>query len=64
MRDSGSIEQDADVVLFPYRPGLGESEPDLITTELIVAKARNAGPTSIDMEFTGDTLTFKESGLW
>lgn len=56
-----SIEQDADVVLFPYRPGLGDAMPDLTTVELIIAKARNASPTMIEMVFTGETLTFNES---
>lgn len=47
LRDSGAIEQDADMVIFPYRPEaykitedeLGNSTLD--TTELIIAKHRN-----------------------
>jgi replicative DNA helicase len=55
LRDSGSIEQDADVVLFlnrelPKKKKGGEEEPqapaDLIPTDLIVAKQRN-GPTGV-----------------
>ncbi|OUJ69924.1 replicative DNA helicase [Hymenobacter crusticola] len=49
LRESGAIEQDADVIIFPYRPeyygiledALGVSTRD--TTELIIAKHRNGG---------------------
>lgn len=50
LRDSGAIEQDADVVMFLYRPGYyrrKESDPDEEednTTEVIVSKQRQ-GPT-------------------
>jgi replicative DNA helicase len=59
LRDSGAIEQDADVVMFIYRKDVGEpaspdQSTDLVrrprpasevgTTDLIVAKQRN-GPT-------------------
>lgn len=44
LRDSGRLEQDADLVLFLHRPGLYDpAEPDTLT-ELIVAKHRH-GPT-------------------
>jgi replicative DNA helicase len=49
LRESGAIEQDADLVIFPYRPEyykimedeMGNPTNDL--TELIVAKHRNGG---------------------
>lgn len=49
LRESGAIEQDADLVIFPYRPeyyGILEDEmgnPTSDLTELIVAKHRNGG---------------------
>ena len=48
LRDSGSIEQDADVIMFLHRERVetsGEGEkPQTIPTELILSKQRN-GPT-------------------
>ena len=41
LRDSGSIEQDADVVTFLYREGYYDEDADQELTEFIVAKQRN-----------------------
>ena len=46
LRESGSIEQDADVVMFLHRERAAEDKNATIETELIVAKQRN-GPTGI-----------------
>ena len=44
LRECGSIEQDADVVVFIYREANYDEEADPSEAELIIAKHRN-GPT-------------------
>ena len=46
LRESGSIEQDADVVMFLHRKRTPEENQETIPTELILAKQRN-GPTGV-----------------
>lgn len=57
LRDSGSIEQDADVVMFLYRP----NEEDRINHKLLVAKHRNGPTGEIDLFFKADRTRFFES---
>lgn len=54
LRESGSIEQDADVVMFLWR----EDEEDLENVELDVAKHRNGALRSIKLRFRGDRIRF------
>jgi replicative DNA helicase len=46
LRESGSLEQDADIVKLLWRPAYYDSEADPTLAELIVAKHRN-GPTGM-----------------
>jgi replicative DNA helicase len=60
LRESGSIEQDADIVSFIYRPGYYEPEnPDVQNiTELIIAKHRNGPVGKVDLYFHPERLRF------
>jgi replicative DNA helicase len=60
LRDSGSIEQDADIVLFLYRKGMHDAEVDRSVTELIVAKNRNGPVRDIDLVFVAEQTAFRE----
>jgi len=63
LRDSGSLEQDADVVLFLYRPGMrrdGKTDVDPSVTELIVDKNRNGPQATIHLQFQANQMTFYE----
>lgn len=65
LRESGSIEQDADMVVFIHRPdflGLTEGEIDKEKTQIIIAKHRNGETKDIDMLYKGDKLKFVEMG--
>jgi len=57
LRDSGSIEQDADVVMFLYRP----NEEDRINHKLLIAKHRNGPTGEIDLFFKADRTRFFEA---
>jgi replicative DNA helicase len=54
LRESGGIEQDADVVMFLYR----ENEEDLENCKLYIAKHRNGPLNTVDLRFRGDRIRF------
>jgi replicative DNA helicase len=56
LRDSGSIEQDADVVMFLYRP----DDEDRENLKLTVAKHRNGATGELDLYFKGEVTKFYE----
>ncbi len=64
LRESGSIEQDADMVLFLYRPeyyGLTEDENGMPTQgvgEVIIAKHRNGETGTVRLKFVGKYVKF------
>lgn len=62
LKDSGSIEQDADIVLFIHRPSLlGLSEQPDTYAELIIAKNRAGEMGVIPLSFNGDLVKFTEA---
>ena len=63
LRDSGSIEQDADMVLFIHRPEYyGQQQADGNSSEglaeIIIAKHRNGATGSVNLRFTGKYYRF------
>ncbi len=60
LRDSGSIEQDADVVIFIYRDEYYNEDTERPNiAELSVAKHRNGPTGSVDLFWHGKLATFK-----
>lgn len=60
LRDSGSIEQDADIVMFIHSES---DEPDAFggkQVELVIEKHRNGATGSIDLNFDSAKMTFLE----
>jgi replicative DNA helicase len=61
IRESGSIEQDADVVLFPFRPAYYSGEKhEVEEAEVIVAKNRHGECHTIPVHFTGSRTLYTE----
>ena len=67
LRESGAIEQDADVVAFIHRPeyyGLTTTETGLPTAgmaEIIIAKHRNGEVTDVPLRFIKDQAKFADA---
>lgn len=62
LRESGSLEQDADVVLFLYRKDRGAidvPEEDQNIVEVIVAKHRNGPLGTVKLRFDPEKVTFR-----
>ena len=66
LRDSGSIEQDADVVMFVYRKAADRNynvdemtEDEKNSAKLYVAKHRNGPTGSVNLFFDHNTVSFK-----
>jgi replicative DNA helicase len=59
LRESGSIEQDADVVMFLYREEADQNQwGEQIPTKLRIAKHRNGPLAEINLMFRGDRIRF------
>lgn len=64
LRDSGSIEQDADIVLFLYREdyyqdaGTPEEDADRNQSECIIAKNRHGETKTIPLHWQGEYMRF------
>ncbi len=61
LRESGSIEQDADVVAFIYRPEMYERDNDDVRgkAKLLIAKQRNGPTDTIQLAFLRESTRFE-----
>ena len=63
LRESGSIEQDADMVIFIHRPdfiGLSEDPADREKAIIVIAKHRNGEVCDIEMRYKASQVKFVE----
>lgn len=58
LRESGSVEQDADTVIFLYRPEYYGEEATAGKTEVIIAKNRNGATTTAEVVFMPEYIKF------
>ena len=67
LRDSGAIEQDADIVMFLYRPEYYENgkeskggtvEPKLNVANVIIAKNRHGSTGTVELGWFGQYTKF------
>lgn len=62
LRESGSLEQDSDVVLFIYRKDREKLDPsaeEQNTAEIIIAKHRNGPLATVKLKFDSEKVSFR-----
>ena len=59
LRESGSIEQDADIIMFLYRDAYYSDEGDKSVAECIVAKNRHGQTDKVQLGWIGEYTLFR-----
>jgi replicative DNA helicase len=68
LRESGAIEQDADVVMMLHRDSMAGFEVDdkgnstELTADLVCLKWRNGAPFHLELDFDPPLMKFSEKG--
>lgn len=62
LRESGGIEQDADLVVFVHRPIVFDDTADPEAAEIIIAKQRNGPVGKIEVRFRREQTRFVDAG--
>ncbi len=61
LRESGAIEQDADIIMFIHRPNANDEEsPEKDDADIIIAKHRNGPLGTVKMRWQGELVSFKD----
>jgi len=65
LRESGAIEQDADVVLFIYRDEVYNEETEVPgIAEIIVGKNRHGAIGKVELKFVGEFTAFRNKDTY
>jgi len=59
LRESGAIEQDADIVMFIHRPDVYDPEDRPNEAEIIIAKHRSGPTGTVTLMFTRESMRFE-----
>lgn len=63
LRESGAIEQDADIIMFLDRPGSWDKNADQSEASLIIRKFRNGNPGTVPLHWDGSCMLFQNAAL-